>query len=36
MKLFQTLRDGGMFAGYMALLLTVVVLGANGLAMFFG
>ena len=36
MKLLQNIRDGGMYAGYLALLLAVVVVGANVLAMAFG
>ena len=36
MKLFQIIRDGGMYAGYLAFLLAVVVLGAHGLAVVFG
>lgn len=36
MKLLQNIRDGGMFAGYLAFLLAVVLLGAHGLAMIFG
>lgn len=36
MKMLQNLRDGGLLVGYFALLLTVVILGANGLAMLLG
>ena len=36
MKLFQYLRDGGLYGGYLLCLLVLVILGANGLAMIFG
>ena len=36
MKLLQNIRDGGLYAGYLALLLACVVLGAHGLAMLLG
>lgn len=36
MKLIQNIRDGGMLVGYLAVLVTIVVLGANGLAMLLG
>lgn len=36
MKMLQNLKDGGLLVGYLAFLLTVVILGANGLAMLLG
>ena len=36
MKLLRTLRDGGLFVGYMALLVACVIVGATGLAMWLG